>query len=251
MGRGLAALLIGMAMVWGGGAAFAEVRPIRIERVAVTPEDSLTVELGGAVEQGRELFEKEYDNVRFAPVGFRFGLGDNFEFGSFLGFSANSDDEDGAPDDSGMEGITFFGKLAVNPEAALQVGVTLAGDDDVFPYANDGIDFFANIPLERPLGDGLLYGQFGYRVQGGDFDFNSYFNYGVGYGMPLTEKVGLNFELVGEESQRQKGIGNTLDLVAGANFSLMENLRLAPYLSLGFQDASPDVALGGIVEMRF
>jgi hypothetical protein len=245
-------LMLGIALVaLGGTTVLAEVRPVKMERVAVLPAGHLAFEAGLALEKDRERFGLEYDNVRLAPLGLRFGLGSNFEVGGFFAYSDNSRNDVGAPNRSGLEGLTLFGKVALNDAIAVQLGLTFFGKDNVFPYANDGLDLFINVPMQRPVGPGLLYGQVGYRVQDGDFDFNSYLNFGIGYGFPMTDQVAFSLELVGEESQPQKGIGNTLDLVFGANVALAQNLRLAPYVSLGLYDSSPDVAVGSFLEVRF
>ncbi len=251
----LTGLLLGMAMVaMAGTAALAEVRPLKMERAGVLPAGSFAIDAGLAFEKGREVQGLKYDNIRLAPLGVRFGLGDNFELGGFLAFSANSEDNPaGVPDESGLEGLTLFGKVALNPSVAVQFGITVGGDDDIAPYPNDGLDLFINVPMQRRLGPGLLYGQFGYRVQGGDFDNVTYFNYGVGYGLPLNNQVALNIELVGEENRSPAGfnIANSLDLVLGANITPAENLYIGPYISFGINDASPEVAIGGNLQVRF
>ncbi len=258
MKKTLAGLLLGAMILGAGGtAALAEIRPIRMERVGVIPAGGVAMDLGLAYEVGREAGLRDYDNLRLAPLGIRLGLGDNIEVGGFLGFSSNSDDDAGAPDDSGLEGLTLFGKVALNPSLAVQFGVTFLGDDDIAPYSNDGLDLFVNVPVQRQLGPGLVYGQFGYRVQGGDFDINSYFNYGVGYAYPVNGQVALNVELVGEEARITAGgatndiTANTLDLVFGANLTPNPNLIISPYLSLGLYDASPDIAAGAMLQVLF
>jgi hypothetical protein len=236
------------------GSAFAELRPLKMERAGVLPEGVMAMDIGLALEKGREVLPwGEYDNVRLQPLGARFGLGNGLELGGYLGVSINSDDDPGAPDESGLEGLTLFGKLAVNPNVAVQFGLTFGGADDIAPYPNDGLDLFVNVPMQARLGEGLLYGQFGYKVQGGDFDFNSYFNYGVGYAHPLSSQIGLNVELVGEEAHYTNvgDVGNTLDLVLGATMDLAENVRFDPYLSVGLYDSSPDVAIGAALQIRF
>lgn len=233
------------------GSAVAEMRPLQMEQAAVLPDGGLALEIALALEKGREVAGLKYDNVRLQPLGARFGLGNGLEVGGYLGVGSNSRDDAGAPDESGLEGLTVFGKLAVNEHVAVQLGLTLGGDDDVFPYPNDGLDLFINVPMQTQLGIGLLYGQFGYKVQGGDLDINSYFNYGIGYALPLNKQIGLNVELVGEEAQFFGAIGNTLDLVLGANMNLGDFIRLDPYLSVGLYDSSPDVAIGAAMQVRF
>lgn len=250
MKHGLLCTVLGIIMaIAGWTAAQAEIWPLKIERVNVLPRGQLVMDAGIAFEQDRELAGLEYDNVRLAPLGLRYGLGDSAEVGGFIAFSSNSADNSGAPDESGLEGLTLFGKLAMNESFSLQLGATILGDDDIAPYANDGVDLFVNIPMQRQIAHGLLYGQFGYRIQGGDFDDTSYFNFGIGYGYPLDDRIELNVELVGE--QEQKGTRNTLELVLGGNIIATRNVRIGPYLSIGIYDDSPDVAVGSFLEVTF
>ncbi|MFH1674601.1 MAG: hypothetical protein ABIF87_14410 [Pseudomonadota bacterium] len=224
---------------------------VRIESASVLSEGELVLDARLAVELDRELSDRDYDNVRLTPIGMRYGVDPSLEVGGFLGFSANDKDDRLAPDDSGLEGLTVFGKLTLNESAALQVGLTFIGDDDVFPYPNDGLDLFVNLPLQRKIGEGLLYGEFGYTVQGGDLDTNDYFNFGIGYAFPVSEEASLNVELAGEEGQLGTSWNNTLDLLLGANFIVDERLRIAPFVTFGLYEASPDFSLGSTLEMRF
>ncbi len=224
--------------------------PIRIESASVLPPGEMALDVGLAFELGRELRNLEYDNLRLAPLGMRYGVMDSLEIGGFIAFSANDRDDIGAPDDSGLEGLSFFGKLELNKFAALKLGLNVAGDDDVFPYPSDGFDMFVDLALRRLMGKGLLYGEFGYTVQGGDLDNNSYFSYGFGYVFPVSEKVGLSAELSGDEAHFGTSV-NTLDLLLGANFVVTKGLRLAPYTVIGLFDAGPDFAFGGAMELRF
>jgi hypothetical protein len=229
--------------------AQAEIRPLKIERVDVLPRGQIAMNAGLAYEWDREYLGLEYNNVRLAPLGLRYGLGDSAEVGGFIAYSSNSEDDNGAPDESGLEGLTLFGKLVMNEFISIQPGVTFLGDDDIAPYANDGLDLFINVPMQHRIAEGLLYGQFGYRVQGGDFDDTTYFNFGIGYGLPLNNQLGLNIELVGEEAQ--KGTRNTLELVVGGNFLMNQNVRIGPYISIGLYDDSPDAAVGSFLEVMF
>jgi hypothetical protein len=255
MKKFIAGAMAGVLFLVLATAAFsADIWPVKIERAGVLTKGHLELDAGLALESGREINGDggeglEYDNVRFAPFGLRYGLGESAEVGGFLAFSDNSEDDDGAPDESGLEGVTLFGKLAMNDYFSLQAGVTFGGEDDVLPYPNDGMDVFVNVPMQRKIGMGVLYGQFGYRVQGGDFDDSSYFNYGVGYGLPITGIASLNLELVGEQAHSLSD--NTLDLVFGGSIVAAQNLRVAPYLSVGLYDDSPDVAAGCFLNVMF
>ncbi len=224
--------------------------PLRIESATVLSPGELALDAGLAFEMDREWSNREYDNFRMAPLRIRYGAAPALEIGLGLGFSSNDREDTGAPDDSGLEGVSLSGKLEMNEFAALRVALTLAGDDDIAPYPNDEVDLSASLGLQRQVGKGLLYGEFGYTVQGGDFDFNEYFNYGIGYAFPASDGVSFNIELTGEESQFGS-LANTLDLTLGANFVPEGNLRLAPYIVLGINDAGPDFAFGGVLEMRF
>jgi hypothetical protein len=99
------------------------------------------------------------------------------------------------------------------------------------------------------MGKGLLYGEFGFTVQGGDLDDSSYLSYGIGYAFPLEKEISLNIELSGDE--KHAGTDNTLDLLMGANFLVTKRLRMAPFIALGLNDAGPDFALGSSLECRF
>ena len=228
--------------------------PIKLETVALLPQGVFAMDAGLAFEFDRELdfgvTELEYDNFRLAPLGLRYGVTPYFEIGGMFKYSSNDDNDRFAPDDSGLEGISLFGKLELNKNASLRFGFNAAGDDDVFPYPSDEVDVFANLSMHRLLGKGLLYGEFGYTSQGGDLDFSHYFNYGIGYVFPASDMVSLNIELVGEE-ERLGVIDNTLDLVLGANFLVADNIRLTPFLTLGINDAGPDFSFGGFCEIRF
>ena len=230
-------------------AEYSQILPLKIEQVEALSKGSMALNVGLAYEVGREYLELEYDNIRLAPLGLRYGVGDSAEVGGFIAFSSNLDDDRNAPDESGLEGLTLFYKTVMNEYFALQVGITFLGNDDVEPYANDGADLFVNIPMQRKISSGLLYGQFGYRIQGGDFDDTDYFNFGIGYGLNLDNNIGFNFELVGEGEH--KGTRNTLELILGSNIPVDDKMRFAPYVSIGIYEDSPDVAIGGLLDYTF
>jgi hypothetical protein len=226
------------------------VRPVKIETALVLPEGQTALDAGLAMELDREWRDREYDNIRFAPVGIRSGVAPGLEIGGFFGYSSNDDEDLLAPDESGLEGISVFGKLQLNRFAAVRVGLNVAGDDDVFPYPSDEIDLFANLALQRTVGKGLLCGEFGYTTQGGDLDTNNYFNYGIGYAYPASDLLSINVELTGEEDHAGT-FGNTLDLLVGANLITTDGMRLSPFVTFGLNDASPDFSIGGFLEVRF
>jgi hypothetical protein len=230
-------------------AEHSQILPLKIEQVEVLPKGNRALNAGLAYEMGREYLGREYDNIRLAPLGLRCGVGDSAEVGGFIAFSSNMDDDRDAPDESGLEGLTLFYKTGMNEYFALQVGITFLGNDDIAPYANDGADLFVNIPMQRQTSSGLLYGQFGYRIQGGDFDGTDYFNFGIGYGLNLNNRMGFNFELVGEGGH--KGTRNTLDLILGSNFLVNDKMRFVPYVSIGIYEDSPDVAIGSLLGYTF
>ncbi len=224
--------------------------PIKIETASLLPEGMAALDAGLAFEFDRELGRRNYDNFRLAPIGFRYGVTPYFELGALFGYSINDEDDRLAPDESGFEGFSLFGKLELNKYAALRVGATFAGDDDIAPYPNDELDLFGNLALHRRMGQGLLYGEFGYTTQGGDFDSSEYFNYGIGYSYPIAHAVSVNVELVGEEEHIGTS-ANTLDLFLGVNVLAMNHLRLAPFVTFGVNDESPDLSFGSFLEMRF
>ncbi len=224
--------------------------PIRIEPASLLPEGMVALDAGLSFEFDRELRRRKYDNFRLAPVGLRYGVKPYFELGARFGYTINDEDDRLAPDESGFEGFSLFGKLELNKYASLKVGVTFAGDDDIAPYPSDELDLFGNLALHRRMGQGLLYGEFGYTTQGGDLDNSEYFNYGIGYSHPVAHAVSVNAELVGEEEHAGTS-ANTLDLVLGVNVLAMNHLRLAPFVTFGVNDASPDFSFGSFLEMRF
>ena len=225
-------------------------QPVVIDRVDVLPIGANALTAGAAYETGREVNGgAEYDNIRLSPLGVRHGLGDGLEVGGYLGFNSNSADDVGAPDESGLEGITAYLKTAINANVALKFGVTLAGSDDVGPYPNDGLDFFVNVPMQRQVGTGRLYGEFGYRVKDeAGTTGDNYFNYGVGYAFPMQTGTTANIELVGDEAPLVQG--SYMDLVFGMSTEMAPGTRLAPYASIGLYDPSPDLALGVKFESR-
>ncbi|PLX91463.1 MAG: hypothetical protein C0619_07535 [Desulfuromonas sp.] len=227
-------------------------RPVVIETATVLPEGQAAFDLGLAMELDREVGGgggREYDNLRVAPVALRYGVSSGMEIGAAIGYSDNDAEGLNGPDESGLEGISLFAKLQLNPESAVRFGLVMAGDDNIAPYPNDGVDVFVNLALQKPLAKGVLFGELGYRAQGGDLDMNNYFNYGVGFATAVAETVGLSLELVGEQAQ-DIGIGNSLDLVLGAGLQLGDGVRMAPYVSVGLNDAGPDLAAGGQLELR-
>ena len=234
--------------------AHAQERPLLVERATVLPAGEAAVFGHLAYEIGREGAGGDYDNARLGPFGARFGLGDRVEVGGYLTANINSEDDDGALDDSGLEGLTVYGKIAANDYIAVTTGLTVAGSNDVGPYPNDGIDFFVNLPMQRPLGVGLLYGELGYTVQdtgSANQVRDTFVSYGIGYAVPMNEQLSLNAELVGEESNISFArAGNTMSLVLGGNFQPQRNMDIAPYVSMGLYDAAPSVALGASFEMR-
>ncbi|MDT8421241.1 MAG: hypothetical protein RQ754_12495 [Desulfuromonadales bacterium] len=227
-------------------------RPVAIEAATVLPEGQAAFDLGLAMELDREVGGgngREYDNLRVAPVALRYGIGSGVEIGAAIGYSDNDAEGLNGPDESGLEGVSLFAKLRLSPDSALRVGLVMAGDDDIAPYPNDGVDVFFNLAVQKPLESGMLFGEVGYRAQGGDLDMNNYFNYGIGFARPVAGTVGISLELVGEQAQ-EIGIGNSLDLVLGAGLQLGDGVRLAPYVSVGVNDAGPDLAAGGQLELR-
>lgn len=230
-------------------------RPVLIERATVLSIGEGAVFGGLAFELGREADppgpgdDLEYDNTRLGPFGARLGLGEGFEVGGALTANLNREDDNGAPDDSGLAGITLYGKLAATDHVAVTFGTTVAGADDVGPTPNDGLDFFVNVPMQRSLGMGLLYGELGMTIQADDIG-GTFINYGVGYALPVNDQLALNAELVGEESNNAFRSGNTMSLVLGGNFQPDRDFDIAPYVSLGLYDAAPAVALGASVELR-
>ncbi len=197
---------------------------------------------------GREASgERDYHALGIGPVGIRHGAQEDWEYGGYVAFVNNVEDNaDATPDDSGLEGITGFAKLALNEHTALAVGARVGGSDDIAPYPSDGLDLYVRLPMQRPLGDGLAYGAIGYTVQEELEDpaygyGGNYANWGVGYAHPMDTGTNLNLELRGDESA--PGDRNHMELLLGGGFQ-MDTAHVRPYLGLGLYDASPDIAVG-------
>jgi hypothetical protein len=253
--RGLLAVSLTLAVAMHGAAQEQqrpELRPIQIDRAVVQPAGSTALFGDIAYEDDREIRVgapfaggRSYDNFRLGPLGVRHGVGNNLEVGGYLTYNSNSANDDGAPDNSGLEGLSLYGKMQLNQHFALKVGTTFVGKDDVAPYPNDGIDFFVNLPMQRQLGNGLLFGEFGYTVQDQDIG-GSYFNYGIGYAFRVGNTMNASVELAGDENP----IGsNHMSLIGGLDIALARGMRVAPYISLGLYDPSPDVAVGAQFEL--
>ena len=225
-------------------------RPLTVERVAVLPAEGVGLRAGGRYGIGREAAAGlAYDNARIGPLGARFGLGDRVEVGGHLSADINMADDTGAPDETGLDGLTVYGKIAANDFLAITAGLTAGGANDVGPVPNDGLDFFVNIPMQRPLGAGRVYGELGMRVQD-DAIGGTFLNYGLGYSIPVAEQFAVTGELVGKESNIRFRDGNTMSLQLGGNFPPEPTIDVAPYLGRGVFDAAPTVSLGAAFEMR-
>ncbi|WP_200256414.1 hypothetical protein [Halorhodospira neutriphila] len=233
--------------VAGRGSA-QELRPLGLSRASVIGLGQTELFLGAVAETGREAGGRgnapedgDYDNFRLGPVGFRHGLMEGFEYGAYASFANNSADDAGAPDESGFEGVTGFAKLALSEQLAVEFGARLGGDDELYPYPNDGLDFYVNLPLQRRIGEGLAYAELGYTVRDdADVPGGNYANWGVGYAYPLDAGTTLNAELRGDENPTGS---NHMELLLGAGLQI-EQIHLRPYVGLGVYDASPDLAAG-------
>ncbi len=229
-----------------GAAAASDYRPITLGSASVIGDGETELFGQAAYGWGHEsagragLPAGEYDNLRLGPLGFRSGHMNEMEFGAYFAFANNSADDTGAPDESGLEGITGFGKLQLNDFFALELGARAGGADDIAPYPNGGLDFYVNLPMQRPLMDGLLYGEIGYTIHDDDVG-GTYVNWGIGYAHPMDTGTNLNFELRGDDSP---GAGsNQMDLILGAGLDL-DPIHLRPYVGLGLYDASADLSVG-------
>lgn len=223
-------------------------RPLGLSSASVIGLGETELFLGAVAENGREAGgrgnapgEGDYDNVRLGPVGFRHGLVEGLEYGAYLSFASNSADDPGAPDESGIEGITGFTKLALSEQLAVEFGARIGGDDELYPYPNDGLDFYVNLPLQRRIGEGLGYAEIGYTVRDdADVPGGNYANWGIGYAYPLEAGTTLNAELRGDENPTGS---NHMELLLGAGLQI-EKIHLRPYVGLGVYDASPDLSAG-------
>ena len=226
-------------------AATAEMRPIQIQNARVVQPGQMELFGNLAYELSREPAGADYDNLRVGPLGMRFGLENAVEVGGHLTFNSNSGDSSGDPDESGLEALTGFAKVAIFPGISAEGGIRVAGADDVGPYPMDGIDFYVNLAAEQEVGaQGKVYGEIGLTIQDNDGFGGTYENWGLGYAHRINPRFSLNAELVGDAAPSLYAAGNHMDLVLGANYNVQQAMLLRPYVSVGVYDASPDVAVG-------
>ncbi|BAU56627.1 hypothetical protein HH1059_25460 [Halorhodospira halochloris] len=242
MSRKVIGALLGVGLTFAGqAAAQADQRPLLLSPATVIGSHQTDIFAGMAYQLAREDDGDEYDNLLVGPVGVRHGLTDQFEYGVYFTFVRNYEQDEDAPDDSGHEGLTAYGKLELTENMALEFGTTLNGDDEIKPYPNDGIDFFVNLPMQRALGDNLVYGEVGYTIkENRDVSVKNYLNWGFGYAHHIEEGVSLNLEFVGDENPTGD---NHMDMLFGASLQFGQaNVR--PYMGIGIYDDSPDLSAG-------
>lgn len=235
----------------------------KVEYVDIQPSGGWIYEAGFDWETGRTLGEsggtsEDYDNIRIIPLSLKYGLNDWIELGGDLGYSSNSEDNStNNPDEGGFEGITLSSKFKWNQNVATTFELGFMGDDEVYPYSNDGLNFGLNIPMQMSLGPGTLNGELGYTVQSGDAqvgmtvnDRENYLNYGIGYVYEVNRTFGLAGELRGHGETVENG-ESFLDLVLGVPVRISETSHLKPAFTFGLSDGSPDFALGLDYGMEF
>ncbi|MFP4647809.1 MAG: hypothetical protein ACLFMS_01235 [Halorhodospira sp.] len=242
---GVTALTAAAALAAASPSAAEPYRPLTLTSVPVIGTDNTELYAHAAYGFGRENKQgAEYDSLHLGPLGFRYGLTEAFEYGAYFSFMNNIDDDPGAPEESGLEGITGFAKLQLSRHLALEAGLRAGGADDIAPYPNDGLDLYLNLPMQHEIGEGLAYGELGYTIQDevdGALGGN-YLSWGVGYAHPLEDGTKLNVELRGDEAP-VKPDRNHLELLLGAGLQV-EQIHLRPYVGLGIHDPSPDLSLG-------
>jgi TolA-binding protein len=241
--------------------------PSQIEPVETQPSGGWLFEAGVNYETGRTLIsdfaseDLSYDNIRLQPFSLTYGLNDWIQFGAGIGYSMNSEDNQfGAVDEGGFEGITLSSRFQWNEYIATSLDIGAAGSDEVYPYSNDGFSASLNFPMQMSLGPGSLHGELGYTLNSGDAtltfctlgtcststsDRENYLNYGIGYVYEVNRTFGLSGEIQGngatvdaDDAERM------LNLIIGSPIRITEGSHLKPAFTLGLADGSPDFALG-------
>lgn len=238
----VAALAVGLGCI-AQAQALEQQRPLLISNATVIGSHQTEFYGGMAYELAREYANKEYDSLLVGPVGVRHGLIEQFEYGAYFNFVRNNEQDSNAPDDSGQEGLTAYGKLELTPNMVLEVGSTFNGDSDIKPYPNDGVDFFVNLPMQRAIGDNLVYGELGYTIkENGDLgtEPTNYLNWGLGYAHHVEDGVRLNLEFVGDENPTGD---NHMDALFGASLQFGQ-VNVRPYMGVGIYAHSPDLTAG-------
>jgi hypothetical protein len=222
---------------------------ILIEPVDVLPAELFNIKGTAASESDRRTNKDvKYDNLRASQVGMGYGLGDGLEVGAYVGYDQNNFKK--APDQDGLEGVSVYGKMVMSPNFSIKAGLTTGGEHDLYPYPNDGVDLFVDVPFQRMVRNGdKIYGEIGYTLKDQDhLATDNYFNFGLGYEHPLKQSLSVNLELVGDEGPVT---GNQLQLLLGLSSHPTTTLWISPYVSMGVYDASPQYAVGAKVEWRF
>ncbi len=232
-----------------------------IESARVQPAGGMLFSGGMRFEYNRTLQEQsdeDYDNYRIFPLHFSYGLVDNFwnfdrlEAGGFVAYTGNMADND-APDENGLEGVTFFTRARWNDYIATSLGFKLAGDNEVVPYGNDGTDFFMNVPFRVPAGPGRVIGEVGYTFKDGEInelEAENYMNYGIGYEFSVRRGLILRGELAGHRETVKDG-EDMLGVLMGVDYRVSETSQLKPGIEFGLDDGSPDYTLALGYEWEF
>ncbi|MGM0381238.1 MAG: tetratricopeptide repeat protein [bacterium] len=232
-----------------------------IESAKVQPSGGMLFRGGLRLESSRRLREQsdeEYDNFRFFPLNFSYGLVEDFwrfnrlEVGGNIAFAENSSEEE-VTDDNGLEGVTFYTKGRWNDYIATALGFKLAGEAEVAPYGSDGTDFFVNFPFRAPAGPGRIIGEVGYTLKDGkrgDTELENYFNYGIGYEFLVNPELTLRTELTGHGNTVKEG-AEMLGLLMGLDYKVTETSRLKPAVEFGLEDGSPNYTFAVAYQWEF
>ncbi|MCH8506053.1 MAG: porin family protein [Ectothiorhodospiraceae bacterium] len=256
--RLLLAAVVTLPALSAAHAAAPEAHTLLIRPATVLDSGEFAVSLHLARQYGRQpqginpnraQGRANYDNTRLGPLAARYGLGHGLELGAAIAHNNNSGSRAGDPDESGLEGVTLFGRYRLMPTVAIEAGLHFAGSDDVAPYPRDGLDLYVNVSASQRIRErGFLYGQLGATGTDEDGTGGVYENWGVGAGYQLTPRQTLNIELVGDTAPERYARGAHTEVLLGTTFAATHAFTVKPYVGAGVYDPSPDWSLGLTLE---
>ncbi len=219
-----------------------------IEEITVQPPGGMQFSFGISYEKERELTKAtgKYNNWRISPFEFKYGLSKRFELGVNLDYSSNSSVNNSGLDEQGIEGINLSGKYKWNSSFAISGGVKFSGENNVYPYGNDGSDVWVNFPIKVPSGPGYMIYEIGYTSKTGESqaaEFNGYFNLGAGYHFVVSPNLTLRSEILGHDETVNKGESFS-GLILGMDWKPGRTNVYRPRFTFGVDDGKPDYSFG-------
>ncbi|GEM_PF-2991102 len=219
-----------------------------VEDVRIQPRGGFRLELGATYEEERELIDdREYNNVRFAPLRLRYGLRDDFEIALGSGYSLNREVEESGLAEEGFEAVEISGKYRWGPNFSISGGYRHGGSNDVYPHGNDNRMVWMNAPFKTPAGPGAIHYEVGYTFADGrtgdDERLRDHWNWGIGYYFVVSPQLALRSEIVARE-RLLKGGSNHRDVVVGFDWRPTRYSTYRTQLQFGVDDGSPDYGVG-------